>query len=407
MREKIFCGLDIGTHKIKASLIQTKKGGALNLLGVYELKTAGIKGSSVTNLGELSECIGRTINGLIEKTGVKIKEMYLGIGGNLIDVRYSKAVIPLVDRGSKIITKKDIRKVEKQARLLGFKLEEEVLHDFSQSYRVDDDNIALNPLGLYGRKLEVTLMLVLAEVNRLKNFMKAVNLAGYEVSDLVCTSYAGAQISLSSKMKKDGCLLVDIGANGMNILIFKDGFLRYFKHSNVGGNCITKSIADKFGISFDLAEEIKKSYAVMVHGPVDEEEEILVKRDAEYFPIKRKEICEAMEQEACQQVNNICEAIEESELDGHLLGGIIMMGGGALLPGLIECVEKKTNLTTKMGTVEITNKVLNSAAIFSSAIGLAYTDVQKKGGFLFSSQANASLTKRVLVYVREFYQEYF
>ena len=106
----------------------------------------------------------------------------------MVETRYSAAVIPLMDRGSKIITHRDVKKVATQARLLGVKMDEIVLHDFPQYYKVDDTNNALNPVGLYGRKLEIKTLLIIVKNNFIKNITKAVNQAGYDVADLFFSS---------------------------------------------------------------------------------------------------------------------------------------------------------------------------------------------------------------------------
>ena len=144
--EKVFCGLDVGSQRIKISLLKAPEPQLVQLLDLYETKTTGFKDSSVSDLGELTESIQLALNAVMKKNGLRINEVYLGVGGDLIDVRQTQSTVPLIERGSKVIANVDIKKVNTQARLLGTKMDEEILHDFPQSYRVDDANTALNPL---------------------------------------------------------------------------------------------------------------------------------------------------------------------------------------------------------------------------------------------------------------------
>ena len=159
--KKILCGLDVGSQKIKASVVRIGRGQG-ELLGASEATVRGFKKSQVTDLGEFAESIQRILAELSKKAGVKLKDVQLGIGGHLVQSRFSKAVVPLVDKSNKVITNTDIKKVNKQARLLGIKMDEAVLHDFPQYYVIDDTNKVLNPAGLYGRKLMVASLLVAA-----------------------------------------------------------------------------------------------------------------------------------------------------------------------------------------------------------------------------------------------------
>src|SRR3989338_11054209 len=111
IRKKIVCGLDLGSQKIKAGLIKAKDLNSFEVLGLYENNTLGFKETAVSDLGELSECVHSTINSLAEKTGVKVKSVFLGIGGELIDLRQTSTMIPLLERGSKIISTQDIKNV--------------------------------------------------------------------------------------------------------------------------------------------------------------------------------------------------------------------------------------------------------------------------------------------------------
>ena len=116
--QKYFCGFDLGTQTVKAALIKDHAQQSPELLGVYESKTAGFKSGSLTDMSELAECIHLTIAGLLGKTGVKLKDIQLGIGGELISKHYSNAVIPLLERGSKVISYVVVLKFKDQSKLL-------------------------------------------------------------------------------------------------------------------------------------------------------------------------------------------------------------------------------------------------------------------------------------------------
>ncbi len=212
-RLKYFCGLDIGVFGIKASLVKVYDQNNLDLLGVFETRTAGFKDASVSDLNDLGEAVSRAVKGLSQKFGVPIKSVHLGISSELAPPRRSSAVIPLVDSGTKVIARSDIKKVDHQAKLLGTGMDEEAVHAFTQFYKVDDINAAANAVGLYGRKLEANLLLLLANTNRLRNLIKAVHQAGLEVNGVSLSSFAAAEMALTQAQKTQGCALVDVGAN--------------------------------------------------------------------------------------------------------------------------------------------------------------------------------------------------
>jgi len=407
MGERIFCGLDIGAQSIKSSIVRLSEGGKPELLGVYEARTAGLQDSSISDLGELSESIQAAVSGLLKKTRAKVKDVQLGIGGGLIKKKTSTAVMPLVDRGNKVIGSRDIRKIRAQARLLGANMDEYVMHDFPEYYRVDDINTAVNPLGLFGRKLELKTLLILLNNTLLKNLTKAVNQVGNDVANISFSSCSSACACLTDFHRKQGVVFIDIGAKTSDILFFKEDQLKFFVGLNTGSEHITEGIASRLQLNMGLAEEIKKSYASIARQDSLSEEEILIKREDGYLPMKKQLIFEAVAPVVSRLVEQIREAVVSSRLAEEMNGGVIMAGGGALLPGLLEHVEQATGMTVKFGKIALLNKRLNHASRYASAVGLAQGGLRRSSDFGEHEYAHSNWAAAFSSKVKELYQEYF
>jgi len=408
INEKYYCGVDIGARTIKAGIMKIKDVTDAKLIGVYEHKTYGFKDNAVSDLNEFSECIHRTITELTQKAGIKLREVQVGLGGALIEARQTNTVIPLIDKGSKVITMRDIKKVNDNARLLGMQMEEEILHDLPQHYRIDDMNSAIKPAGLYGRKLGVDTLMIVINENRIRNITKAVHQAGYDVANVFFSTYASSGVILSDVERKEGCVLVDIGSHYTSVLVFKDGVLQFFKGINIGGNNFTNNIADQIDLPFDLAEEIKKSYAVASGYDQHRDEEILVKKEDAYVPIKRGVICFAIKSEIDELVGTIRTIVTNSGLQDQIKGGITVIGGGSLLPGLIERIGQDMKIPVKLGQMNLSiHKTLSHTALFSSVVGLAQSGFKKSFRYSFLSNGHQHWTRNITSRVRELYQEYF
>ncbi|MEW5895143.1 MAG: cell division protein FtsA [Candidatus Omnitrophota bacterium] len=404
--EKYFCGLDVGAQTIKAGLIESKENRQFELLGVYEGNTAGFDGTSVTDLGELSASINTVLSGLVSNTRVKIKTVQMGIGGELIRQRLSTSVMPLLDRGSKVISRRDIVKIQKQAQLLGVKMDEIILHDFPQSYKVDDINRALNPSGLYGRKLEIDTLIVAVNGTIIKNLSKAVNQAGYDVENIFFTTYAATMTALDDFQRKQGCLFVDIGASVTDLVIFKGGQLRFLSSIPLGSDDITRAIAARLNISHGLADDIKKSYGVVRHRQAGMNEEILIKSEEGYTPVKKEAISEALDPVVNDLINMLKASVARSELERQL-PGIIMSGGGSLLTGLPERLEEEMVLPVKMASINFCSRKMHNAAKFLSSVGLAHAGFDKSLGLFVKRNQYSHWLKGLVDRSKELYEEYF
>lgn len=408
-KEKILCGLDIGAQRIKASFLRCSYDRTPEIIGVSQVTTKGLEKSSVSDLRELSDCINRVLSGLADKAKVKVKEVHLGLGGHFIHSRKTHAVIPLADRGSKVITSFDIKKINHQACLLGINLDEKLIHEFPIQYVVDGFNIAANPLGLYGRKLEASILMAVAQNNLVNNVYKAVQQAGFEVASTAFSSLCAAETSLSDEDRQKGCVFIDLGSQSTDILMFKDGLLKSFAILNIGGDQLTEEISRGLNLPFDLSEEIKRSYAMVLleDGPQVVKGEILVKRDANYVTIDRSHVCQITTPWVVGLVDKVHQLVRQVDLEHHLLTHIVIGGGGALLPGLIEHIEKKISVPTQLAKVHLESKHLNNPAVYAASIGLASRVSQEIFSALFSPHHQGSFFQKTKSRLRELYQEYF
>lgn len=383
-KERVFCGLDIGSQKIKACLSLVQDAENLELLAVNEVDTRGLLDRSVNDIAELSSAVGAVCEGLTQKTKVRFHDLYLGIGGDLVEVRMSRAVVPLVERGNKVIVPSDVRMARRQARLLGVRLDEEVICDLVRQFKVDDVNIANNPVGLYGRKIEVETLLVVVNVTRLRNITKAIRQAGYEVNHIFYNGEVLAEAVLDKRHRSEGSVLVDLGAQKTAILVFKDGLLKHFSFAFFGGDTMTRHIAEKLTIPFDLAEDVKKTYirlgdqAVPAGG-----DEILIKRDQEFVPVKRAMLTEIIDEDVRQFVEHVRDAIAASGYEGQIKSGIVMAGGGALLTGLMERVENSIGLPVTMAR---NIPGLNNSSLYSMATSLAEAGYKGSLRYVFDTR---------------------
>jgi len=405
--EKYFCGLDIGTQTIKAALIEPRENHQIELLGVYEVETKGFQEGSVTNLGELSGAISEVLAGLSKNTGVRIRTLQLGLNREALREARSDAVIPLLDRGSKVISSRDVDRIQQQARFLGVKLDEMILHDFPQVYTVDDINQTLNPLGLYGRKLGVETIIVAARSTVVRNLSKAVNQAGVDVENLFFTTYAATKTVLDDVQRKQGCVVVDAGSSRTNIVIFKGGQLRFLDSLPVGGHDITRAIADRLEISEDLAEDMKKSYAVVYHGAPEKNEEILIKRDGGYTPVQKKTLSDALEPVVSDLVNMVRASVDRFRFSDGLAAGLVMAGGGALLAGMGERLEADMGMNVQIAKIRFSSRRMHNAAKFLPAVGLAQAGFDKNFGLFLKRNQHSRSLKGFWNRVKELYEEYF
>lgn len=405
---KVYCGLDIGAQSLKAALIKgAPQTGQWEILGIYEQPTSGYRDGSVTDLADFSECVTHTLNQIGHKAGVKIRDVSVGIGASFMEVRPTHTVIPLVEKGSAVITQKDIRKINQQARLLGTEMDEDLIHGLPLNYQVDEVNSVFNPLGLYGRKLGVHSLMMVSPTNRVRNIMKAVNQAGYEVHDLCFVNYRAQLLSLTPEEMVNGVMLVDFGASATTVLLFKEGMPRFYERIPLGGQHLTKSVAGALQISLELAEEIKQSYGDLAVSDFSNHEEILVKKENAYLPVRREAIYHAISGTAQQIFSGIKGSLLRSGLRDQINCGAVLIGGGSALNGLVEIFERDVLTPARIGRLTAgAPKLVQQGARFLPVLSVAQAAFHNAFPGSRTEEERAWF-RRAVNKVRGLYQEYF
>ena len=96
------CALDIGSSKVSATLAQIKKK-RLSSLDFETAPSKGVKGGVIVDSIELVGVISKLMKTLKARSGVNIKNIYANISGQDIVTKSSHAIIPLAERGNKVI----------------------------------------------------------------------------------------------------------------------------------------------------------------------------------------------------------------------------------------------------------------------------------------------------------------
>jgi len=417
MLSSYICGLDISSTKIAAAVAEIK-GRHVHRLFFDSAPSKGIKRGSIVNSVDLIGCLGGFLKKLKTKSGINIKYIYTNISGQDILTKHSRAIIPLAERGNKVITQNDIRKVNEQARILGSSLEEEMLHYISCGYSIDSKNNLSNPSGLYSHRLESDLYLICAKLPAIQTFSRVVNQAGYEIKDLFFSGLATSTAIINREIKEGTNVICDIGSDITELLVFKDGLLRNIDILPVGSDDLTLQLADALNIPFELAEDVKKSYATIGdYSQIREDKEILIKKNNTYKPLKQRMVSEIVTSKArliCQDIKNRLSSIVATEE----INNFVTVGRAVLLEGFLEVLENTLEIPVKLGRIahpELISLVSSYDAIsgqkylnYVTSLGLVCKALEEQPPKLMSiAQSHRNPVIKAINKVKELYQEYF
>lgn len=417
MLSNYICALDIGSSKIAAVLVEIKRK-RINDIFFESAPSKGIKQGIIVDSVELVSAITKLMKSLKVKSGIKVKFVYTNISGQDIVTKHSCATVPLAERGNKVITASDIRRADEQARILGSSLEEEIIHIIPSGYILDSKNNVINPLGLYSHRLEADLYLIYAKLSSVQSLVRVINQSGYEIKDLFFSGLATSRAVFNKQLREGTNFFCDIGLDITELLLFKNGVLKDLEILPLGGRDLTAKLQDELKIPVELAEEIKRAYGVVGNpGQIADAQEILVKRDSLYKPIKQKLVSEIITSSS----KLICSSIKNSvgkKVSSYEVNNFIISGRMVLLEGFIEALENTLAIPIKLGRIanpDIPSSVREHSELsgqkyltYLTALGIICEAMQGKHAAYPSIPKPAKNPFiRALNKVKDVYQEYF
>ncbi len=194
--EKIVAAVDIGTTKIVSLVGRLNELGKLEILGISQTASKGVKRGVVLNIEETVNAIQTTTSDAIEQSGIKFNEVFVGIAGQHIKSVRNRGYINR-DSYDDEITKEDVQHLIDDMYKIPVDVGEEIIHVLPQSYIVDNETGVKNPVGVYGKRLEANFHIVIGQISSARNIEKCINRVGLDVKQLVLEPLASSAAVLT------------------------------------------------------------------------------------------------------------------------------------------------------------------------------------------------------------------
>ena len=387
----ITVGIDIGTYQVKvvvAELVKENEKKIPRIIGTGFAESKGLRHGYIINVKDVTQSI-ETAVGLAEKAaGVKIRKAYLAIGGiGLQSVTGIGSI--MISRADLEITDLDIAKVAEACEdglPAPIIQNRKILHGIPLSYKIDGKNVlAKTPLGMKGARLEVRMLFVTCLEPHLADLLQATEEAGVEVIDVMASPIAASFVTLTKSQKVAGCLLVNIGAETISIVVFENNIPISLEVFQIGGTDITNDIALGLKIPLEEAESIKIGALGAGSFPKKKLEEIIAARLSDMFEL----------------IENHLKKIGRN---GLLPAGIFISGGGAGIGTIEDFAKVALKLPSRMASLNLAdtkNRIKDST--WAVAYGLCVLGFSKEDKKELGVKITLSETKeKILGWIKQF-----
>ncbi len=372
-RDRIVVGLEIGTSKVCAVSAELKHDGTIQILGVGEAPSRGVRKGEIVDIENCGKCIREALADAEEKSDVMIKNVYLGITGAHIQSFNNRGSYTLPDEREKVDAG-DFACVQEAARTAPIPSQNMFLHTILQHYYVDGQDGILNPVGMHGRKLEADFHIIHGVANRVRNSIQCLCDLDIEIEDIVFTPYAAAQAVLTGTQKSTGAIMVDIGGGTSGYIVYAGGAVKQSGVIGIGGDHITNDLSLGLRIPMGKAERVKIDEGSCIMGGTIPGETVVLKDEHGFAgrEIEREMLNTIIHMRIRETFELLKRELDRGRYHEYAGAGMVLTGGSSALRGIREVAEEIFQMPVQVCQAQnvagVTSAFENPQ--YSTAIGL-------------------------------------
>jgi cell division protein FtsA len=388
--KELVVGLDIGTAKVMVVVAEVLPDGELKLAGLGVAPSSGLKRGVVVNIDATVQSIQQALKEAEFMADCKITNVYTGITGSHIRGINSTGMVAVKD---KEVTAADVARVVETAKAINISTDQRLLLVQPQEFVIDGQDVR-EPIGMSGIRLESKVHIVTGAQSAAENIIKCVRRCGLEVDRLMLNPLASSLSVLTDDERELGVALVDIGAGTTDVAIFTNGAIRHTAVIPIAGDLITSDIAMALRTPTKDAEEIKieSGYAKQLLADPDVQVEVPGLGDRTPRMLSRQALAGVIEPRVEEIFSLVQQVIRDSGYEEVLSSGIVLTGGSAVMPGMVELGEDIFLKPVRRGVPQYNSALADmvSQPRAATVMGLlAEAGVDRQRGFKVSQKSGS------------------
>lgn len=338
MAERIVTGIDVGTYQVKVVIARAPRKSETKslpqIIGTGFAESRGLRNGYIINENDVARSVRNAVAQAEKASGITIKSAYISMGGIGLDEIHSKGEA-ITSRADSEITNVDVEKAvqDSEEHIIEQIPNRKILHAVPLTFSIDGEKVLGRPHGMRGTKLEVQTLFVTTFEQHLNDLVSAIESVGIAVEDIMASPLAGSLVMLTKAQKRAGCVLANIGAETVSIVVFENNTPVSLKVFPIGSNDITNDIALGLKIPLEEAEKIKRGGMSSTTFSKRKLDEIVSARLTDIFEL-------------------IDAHLKKINRDGLLPAGVIITGGGSGITTVQDLARASLRLPSKIATLD-------------------------------------------------------
>lgn len=341
-------GLDLGGTATRC-VIARLDGARLHYAGAGAVPSGGWTRSRVVDPQAISACALKAVQIAEQEAGVQLESVVVGCGG--VTVRGANTRSRTETGRPREIEQRDINRAFERAAKVQLQEDRMILQLCPQEFALDDRPGFRDPRKMVASSLEVNAHLITISAQEHNAIVDTVNHAHLTVDETIFEAVAACYASVLPEERRDGLALLDIGSQSSELVVYYGDATQLAATIPVAGDHFTRDVAHFLRISHDDAEQVKEQFGNAVARTTAENSYIELPALSGRDPrdASRRMINEILEARAEELFRLVRTELSRVGMERGLTSGMVLTGGGALLPGLCDVAERILDCPVRQG----------------------------------------------------------
>jgi cell division protein FtsA len=347
-------GVDAGSAYTRC-IIATLEGERLRFLGHGHLPSRGWAKGRITDSQAVSDCIHDTVVAAEAMAQTAVETVVAGMGGSTVRGANSRGRWDL--NRPREITDKDVSRAIARAMRKQMSEDRMILQALPQDFVVDDHPGFHDPRNMVASSMEANVHLVTASVLEHTNLVGAVNRAHLSVDETIHEAVAACYASVLPEERREGVVLVDIGQHSTEMVCYFGESAQIVASLRICGDHFSRDIAHALRLPLEEAAIVKEQFGSAVVEGTAENSVVELPAAADTHgrfgrEAPRKLVNQILESRAVELFEMVRTELGHAGMQRAITSGVVISGGGALLPGICDVAERVLECPARMGLAQ-------------------------------------------------------
>jgi cell division protein FtsA len=324
------------------------------LLGYGAVPSRGWAKSRLTDQQAVSECILAAVEEAEAMAGTLIETVVTGLGGLTARGANSRGRMEL--GRPREVEQRDINRAMDRALRVQLQEDRMVLQLLPQDFVVDDQPGFHDPRNMLASTVEANVHLVTISTQEHRNLIGAINRAHLSADETIYEPIAACYASVLPEDRREGVAVVDIGLHSTELVCYYGESAQLASSLRICGDHFTRDLAHALRIPMDAAAIVKHEFGGAVSAGTGANSMVEVPyASGDYGETReapRMLINQILESRAVELFEMVRTELARVGMQRAIASGLVIVGGGALLPGICDVAERVLECPARIGLAQ-------------------------------------------------------